>query len=59
MANKCEPMMLYKAERELIKYLRNLRFGNVELRVQDGLPMMAERAIIKTKFIDDEESEEE
>jgi len=57
MANKCELMMLHKTERKLIEYIRELKFGKIEVRVQDGLPVLVERSIIKTKLTD-EKSEE-
>ncbi len=38
-----------------IKYCESMRFGDIEkLKIQDGLPMIAEEVKKKIKFIDDE-----
>lgn len=41
---------LHPFEKKLIEYIRQLKFGVLELKVQDGLPMIAERVTEKVKF---------
>lgn len=37
-------------EMRLLEYLRNLKFGEVTIKVQDGLPVMVEKAMEKVKL---------
>lgn len=48
-----ELVFLHPAEKRLIEYIRELRYGTIlTLKVQDGLPMLAEEALKKVKFAD-------
>jgi len=48
-----ELVRLHPAERRLIEYIRQLRYGTIlTLKVQDGLPVLAEEALKKVKFAD-------
>lgn len=48
-----ELVRLHPAEKRLIEYIRQLRYGTIAtLKVQDGLPMLAEEALKKVKFAD-------
>lgn len=42
--------ILHEKERNLIKFIRELQFGEVTIKVQDGLPQGAEEGIKKVKF---------
>jgi len=55
---KYKPVELHPAERRLIQYLRELQFGEVNLKVQDGLPVIAERVREKVKFTETVDREE-
>lgn len=40
----------HEKERKLIEYIRELQFGEVTIKVQDGLPVMVERAKERVKL---------
>ncbi len=40
----------HEKERNLIKFIRELQFGEITIKVQDGLPVMVERAKEKVKL---------
>lgn len=42
--------VLHEKERNLIKFIRELQFGEVTIKVQDGLPVMIEKAKEKVKL---------
>jgi len=41
---------LHEKEQRLLEFIRALQFGEVTIRVQDGLPVMVERAKEKVKL---------
>ena len=41
---------LHEKERRLIEFIRELRFGEVVIKVQDGLPVMVEKATERVKL---------
>ena len=45
-----EYYVLREKEKNLIKFIRELQFGEVTIKVQDGLPMMVEKATEKVKL---------
>lgn len=48
-----ELVLLHPAEKRLIEYIRKLRYGTIlTLKVQDGLPVLAEETLKKVKFAD-------
>lgn len=47
-----QAVMLHPVERRFVEYLRKLRYANLEVKVQDGLPVMAEKVTEKVKFTD-------
>jgi len=48
---KAEPPPLHPAWAELIRYCRELKHGEIEnLKIQDGLPQMAEVVRKKVRF---------
>ena len=50
-----ENMAVHPAERRLIEYIRSLRFGRLEIKVHQGLPMEVERSVEKIRLtIDDQ-----
>lgn len=42
--------VFHEKERKLIEYIRQLGFGEVTIKVQDGLPVMIEKAKEKVKL---------
>lgn len=40
----------HEKERKLIEFIRELQFGELVIKVQDGLPVMVERAKEKVKL---------
>jgi hypothetical protein len=45
-----EYYVLREKEKKLIEFIRELEFGEVTIKVQDGLPVMVERAKEKVKL---------
>ena len=45
-----EYFAFHEKEKKLIKFIRELQFGEVTIKVQDGLPVMVERAKEKIKL---------
>lgn len=43
-------MELHEKEERLIEFIRELQFGEVTIKVQDGLPVMVEKAKEKVKL---------
>lgn len=43
-------MDLHPAEARLIEYLRRLQWGNVEITMQDALPVLVKAAVQTTKL---------
>lgn len=43
-------VVLHSNERRLLEFIRNLGYGEVTIKVQDGLPVMVERATEKVKL---------
>jgi hypothetical protein len=41
---------LHEKERRLIDFMRQLKFGEVTIKVQDGLPIMIEKTTEKVKL---------
>ncbi len=41
---------LHEKEQKLIEYIRELQYGEVTIKVQDGLPVMIEKATEKVKL---------
>lgn len=41
---------LHEKEEKLIEFIRQLRYGELTIKVQDGLPVMVERATEKVKL---------
>lgn len=41
---------LHEKEKKLLKLIRDLKFGELVIKVQDGLPMMVEKATEKVKL---------
>lgn len=41
---------LHEKEKKLLKFIRDLKFGELVIKVQDGLPMMVEKATEKVKL---------
>lgn len=48
--NRKQAEQLHEKERRLLEFLRELRFGEVTIKVQDGLPIMIEKATEKVKL---------
>lgn len=45
-------LTLHPAEKRLIEYIRRIRYGTiVNLKIQDGLPVLAEEVLKKVKFV--------
>jgi hypothetical protein len=42
--------IFHEKEKRLIEYIRELKFGELVIKVQDGLPVMVERAKEKIKL---------
>jgi len=42
--------VLHEKEQKLIEFIRELQFGEVTIKVQDGLPVMVEKATEKVKL---------
>jgi len=42
--------ILHEKERNLIKFIQELQYGEVTIKVQDGLPVMVEKATEKVKL---------
>jgi hypothetical protein len=40
----------HEKEKKLIEFIRQLQFGEVTIKVQDGLPVLVERATEKVKL---------
>ena len=47
---KTETMELHPTEKRFLEYVRSMGHGTMEIKVQDGLPVMAEKVSIKVKF---------
>jgi hypothetical protein len=45
-----ESFILHEKEQKLIEFIRELQFGEVTIKVQDGLPVMIEKAKEKVKL---------
>ena len=43
-------MELHEKEQKLLEFIRELKFGELVIKVQDGLPMMVEKATEKVKL---------
>ena len=43
-------IQLHEKEKRLIEFIRRLGYGEVTIKVQDGLPVMVERATEKVKL---------
>lgn len=41
---------LHEKEKRLIEFIRQLRYGEITIKVQDGLPVMVEKAMEKVKL---------
>lgn len=41
---------LHEKEQRLIEFIRELQFGEVVIKVQDGLPVMVEKATERVKL---------
>jgi hypothetical protein len=41
---------LHEKERRLLEFIRQLGYGEITIKVQDGLPVMVERATEKVKL---------
>lgn len=41
---------LHEKEKRLLEFIRQLRYGEIVIKVQDGLPVMVERATEKVKL---------
>ena len=41
---------LHDKEKRLIEFIRKLQFGEITIKVQDGVPVMVERATEKVKL---------
>jgi hypothetical protein len=48
-----QPVLLHPVEKRFVEYLRRLRYANLEVKVQDGLPVMAEKVTEKVKFTEE------
>lgn len=46
-------MLLHPIERRFIEYMRRIGYASLEVNVQDGLPVSAERVTEKIKFTED------
>ena len=42
--------VLHEKEKKLLEFIRELQYGEVTIKVQDGLPVMIERAKEKVKL---------
>jgi len=42
--------MLHEKELKLLEFIRKLKYGELVIKVQDGLPVMVERATEKMKL---------
>ena len=45
-----EYFTFHEKEKKLIKFIRELQFGEVTIKVQDGLPVLIEESIKKVKL---------
>ena len=45
-----EYFVFHEKEKKLIKFIRELQFGEVTIKVQDGLPVLIEESIKKVKL---------
>ena len=43
-------IQLHEKEKRLIEFIRRLKYGEVVIKVQDGLPVLIERATEKVKL---------
>jgi hypothetical protein len=41
---------LHEKEKKLIEFIRSLKYGEVTIKVQDGLPVMIEKVTEKVKL---------
>jgi len=48
--NRQEQQKLHEKERRLLEFIRQLGHGEILIKVQDGLPVMIERATEKIKL---------
>lgn len=44
------PRKLHEKELKLLEFIRQLKYGEVTIKVQDGLPVMIEKATEKVKL---------
>ena len=44
------PQKLHEKEKRLLEFIRRLGYGEILIKVQDGLPVMIERATEKIKL---------
>lgn len=44
------PRKLHEKELKLLEFIRQLKYGEVTIKVQDGLPVMIEKATEKIKL---------
>ena len=42
--------VLHEKEKKLLEFIRELQFGEVTIKVQDGLPVLIEESIKKVKL---------
>ncbi len=42
--------VIHEKEKKLLEYIRELQFGELMIKVQDGLPVMIEKAKEKVKL---------
>lgn len=45
-----EKKELHEKEKRLLAFIRQLRYGEITIKVQDGLPVMIEKATEKVKL---------
>lgn len=45
-----EEKELHEKERRLLEFIRQLGYGELVIKVQDGLPVMVEEGVKKTKL---------
>lgn len=50
MEESVKSLALHQKERKLIEFIRELGYGELTIKVQDGLPVLIERATEKVKL---------
>lgn len=50
MEESVKSLALHQKEQKLIEFIRELGYGELTIKVQDGLPVMIERATEKVKL---------